>query len=259
MTFDAGRLRAVCSPFGAEVTIVPSTASTNDDARAAARARAPHGSVFLADAQSRGRGRGDHRWHSPPGENLYLSLLLRPRLAAAATAAFALVAGVVVARVVEASAPVRASVKWPNDVLVDGRKVAGILVEASIRGDRVESLVAGVGLNVHTRTFPVDLAARATSLALLGAPAPALDRTALAAAVVTGLVEALARYEREGLVPFAAELRARDALLGAGVTIGETTGEAAGIDDTGRLLVRAGDGVVPVVSGEVTIHAPPAR
>ena len=168
------RLRAALAAripaFVAPVDVQPVTRSTNDDAKAAAAIGAPELSVFAADEQTAGRGRGGRAWHSPLGENLYLSFLLRPGWEPQAAAPFALVVGLAVAEEIDARLALpRAQVKWPNDVHVDGRKIAGILLEASIREGRLASLVVGVGVDVHAASFPPELSALATSLALLGA------------------------------------------------------------------------------------------
>ncbi len=243
---------------GWPLSIALETASTNDDARRAATAGAPHGAAFLADSQTRGRGRGSHVWHSPPGENLYLSLLLRPAVAASRIAPLALCAGLAVARTVDAilapGAP-RPRIKWPNDVLVEGRKLAGVLVEAQLRGREVSSVVVGVGLNVATVRFPADLATRATSLALLGAVS--LSRSVLAARLLAELGRVAAAFQADGLGPFVAELTARDALRGRAIEVGGVRGVGEGIDADGFLLVRDPAGVVhPVGSGEVRVVDP---
>lgn len=237
--------------WSAPVHVVPTTRSTNDDARRAAAAGEVAGAAFLADAQSGGRGRGGHVWHSPPGENLYLTVVLRPRIAATALSPVTLALGVAVARVVEDAIARRdaVAIKWPNDVLVDGRKVAGVLVEGQLRGDRVQSLVAGVGLNVHARSFPPPLDDRATSLILAGATR--LDRSALAAALIAGFVTASARFEAEGLAAFLADLERRDALAGRRVRVGGLVGLAVGVDVSGALRLRDDHGCVhAVVAGE---------
>jgi BirA family biotin operon repressor/biotin-[acetyl-CoA-carboxylase] ligase len=240
------------------LSVAASTGSTNDDARRAAHAGAPHGAAFLADAQTQGRGRGGHRWHSPPGANLYLSLVLRPRIPAAAVAPITLALGLAVAAVVEralrcaAAPPAEVKIKWPNDVIAGDRKLAGVLVEGQLRGDAVQSLIAGVGLNVHTRHFPAELEHRATSLALLGCAGA--RREVLAAELLLALEEACARYEARRLAPFADDLARRDWLRGRRVSAGEAIGIAAGVDEEGRLLLCGDDGAVrSVVAGEVTV------
>ena len=267
----ARELDRLGATVGRPLVVSPLTASTNDDARAAAEAGAPHGAAFLADAQTRGRGRGGHTWYSPPGENLYLSVVLRPRLPAASVAPITLAVGVAVARVLEAilagRAPVR--VKWPNDVLagpplIEGaegpaapkadrpRKLAGVLVEGQLRGGQVQGLVAGVGVNVHASSFPEEIAARATSLALLGGEG--LDRSRLAAQLLGAIGAAVARFEEDRLASFAADLERLDGLRGARVEVAGVRGIAGGIDGEGRLLVLEGAGAATaVVSGEVTL------
>jgi BirA family transcriptional regulator, biotin operon repressor / biotin---[acetyl-CoA-carboxylase] ligase len=244
--------RAYGRPWPAPVHVLSETGSTNDDAKALAREGAPAGTLFISDAQTAGRGRSGARWHSPPGENLYLSLVLRPDMSPAAVAPVTLVAGLVVAGVVDERTSRAALVKWPNDVHVDGKKVSGILVEGQVRGDALASIVVGVGVNVTTSSFPPPLDQTATSLAILGARD--CGRTGLAAAIAVGLVNSVERFAREGLASFARELAARDALLGRRVRIGDVEGSAMGIDGEGRLLVATGAGAItPIASGHVEL------
>ncbi|MCC6554954.1 MAG: biotin--[acetyl-CoA-carboxylase] ligase, partial [Polyangiaceae bacterium] len=148
--------------------------------------------------------------------------------------------------------PAQVRLKWPNDVLAGGRKLAGLLVEGQLRGDAVQALVAGVGLNVGAWSFPDEIAERATSLALLGARE--LGREALAAELIAAIGDAAARFEAGRLAPFGADLDRLDALRGRRVTVGEVAGVAAGIDGEGRLLVRDDGGALrAVVAGEVSV------
>jgi BirA family biotin operon repressor/biotin-[acetyl-CoA-carboxylase] ligase len=142
-------------------------------------------------------------------------------------------------------------VKWPNDVLVGGRKLAGVLVEAVTLGSRVEGIIVGIGVNVHTRVFPEEIADRATSVALVaslgGAQAP--DRASLLAAILSGLDRDVHVVLARGLGLVRGRLEAADALRGRrvkndGRDEGENEGVAEGIDDDGRLLVRRDDGVL---------------
>ena len=256
MDLDPARVLEALDRLGASagrpLSIAAETASTNDDAKRAAATGAPHGATFIADAQTAGRGRGGHAWHSPPGENLYLSIVLRPSVAATEIAPITLAVGLAVARVVARAVDGRAQVtiKWPNDVFADGRKIAGVLVEGQLRGDRLVSLVAGVGLNVRTRAFPAEIEGRATSLALAGAGD--LDRSSIAAALVAEVERVAGVYEASGLAPLLPEIRAIDFLRGRAVDVGGVRGLGAGIDDAGRLLVSGADGVLhAVASGEV--------
>ncbi len=236
------------------IVVAPSTLSTNDDAKLAASTGAPDGAAFLAEMQTAGRGRGGHTWHSPASENLYLSVVVRPRVPAASIASITLAIGVSVADVLAARVGSRAAVavKWPNDVLAGGRKLAGVLVEGQLRGADVSSLIVGLGVNVHATEFPPELAARATSLALLGVDDRDRDRSALAAELILAIGVATRRFEHQRLAGFASAFARRDALLGQTVEVAGVRGTAIGIDVEGRLLVRDALGVTTaIVSGEV--------
>ncbi len=252
---DERAIRSALDALGAPqapIHVLESTTSTNDDARRLAAEGAAHGTFVVSDTQSAGRGRGGHTWHSPEGANIYLSLLLRPNLDALILPRFTLVVGLVVARAVEAFCPARALVKWPNDVLIEGRKVAGVLVEGQLRGGRVSSVVVGVGVNVHDQTFPQELQAIATSLAAEGGAN--LDRSRVVASLVAGVVKELALFEAQGLAPFLDALRERDALFARRVHMADVSGVALGIDGEGRLRVRDDRGEEhAVVSGEIAL------
>lgn len=251
--------RAGCR-IGAPLVLVSETGSTNDDAKAAAREGAPHGATFVADAQSKGRGQGGNAWHSPAGQNLYVSTLLRPtaEMSAAALAPVTLAVGLAVLRALRGVLPDPRAVrlKWPNDVWIEDKKAAGILVEGSHRGARVDHLVVGIGINVHARSFPPQLVPIATSLALEGARD--LDRAEILVSVLVEIEAAFLRFTESGLSSFMGELRERDALRGREVEVslpdgGTTRGRGAGIDATGCLLVEGVDGVLAVRSGRVEI------
>ena len=249
---DEARILARLTELGEDVPlrVTERTGSTNDDARAAAQHGAEHGACFVTSAQTSGRGRGQNRWHSPPGENVYLSVLLRPQVGSAGMAALTLAVGVAVAALVDAFLiEPRAQIKWPNDVYVDGRKLAGVLVEATLQGDRPPVIVVGIGLNVLTEVFPAELASTATSLAIAGAER--LDPDLVAAELIVATRRATRRFFDGGLAGFIDELRRRDFLVGKEVAVDDVHGMAGGIDGAGRLLV--GDRAVS--SGAVRIRA----
>ncbi len=244
-------LGAFGASLGRPVNVAQTTLSTNDDAKRAAQEGAPHGAVFLADSQTQGRGRGANEWHSPGGQNLYLSVVLRPDLDPGATAPLALAAGVATAQVVDTLLPTpRGMLKWPNDVYVDGRKLAGVLVEATSRQGQPPVVIIGIGLNVLTRRFPAWIDPPATSLTLAGAEN--LDRNIVAARLIHGLGEVTSAYERRGVAALIDELTCRDFLRGRKLEVGRIAGTGAGIDAQGRLVVRRTDGATRAVcSGEV--------
>jgi BirA family biotin operon repressor/biotin-[acetyl-CoA-carboxylase] ligase len=204
------------------------TDSTNERARALAAAGAPHGTLVTADEQSAGRGRQGREWAAAPGSSLLLSLVLRE-----AGEALPLAAAVAVCDAL----PVEAAIKWPNDIWVDRRKVAGILVEA-----RPQEGWAVLGIGVNVRDAP-DLP-HTTSLG------GAVGVEELLSPLLVALEHWLSRPLPEVLTAW----RARDALLGEPVRWQSGSGEGAGIDDGGALLVDTGSGVVALDAGEVHLE-----
>ncbi|MEA2374356.1 MAG: BirA family transcriptional regulator [Thermoleophilaceae bacterium] len=214
--------------------------STNQRGKELAAGGAPHGTVVTADEQTAGRGRQGRVWVAPAGSALLMSVVVRELDERAAL--LPLAAAVAVCEAAEALAPVRCAIKWPNDVWVEERKVCGILVE----GRPAEGwAVVGVGLNVRVSEFPPDLAAIATSLSAAAGVTPTVEEA---------LRETLVALDRRLRTP-AAELldawRERDALRGRTIRWNGGEGVAAGIDDTGALVVNTPDGTVTLDAGEV--------
>jgi BirA family transcriptional regulator, biotin operon repressor / biotin---[acetyl-CoA-carboxylase] ligase len=254
--FDIARFEAERSArglaLGTPIAWREVTESTNDDALAAAKTGAPHGALFGAETQLRGRGRRGSEWLSAPGAGLWFSLLLRPTLSAEVTPGLALCAGLALREVVARRVSATVAVKWPNDVLAARRKLAGVLVESQISGARVASVVVGIGINVEQREFPPALSSIATSLALLDADSRA--REELLADILQALAARLELLQAHGMAALAEELRQHDALLGLKVRIEGREGVASGIDDAGRLLLRLADGTLePLLSGHVEV------
>jgi BirA family biotin operon repressor/biotin-[acetyl-CoA-carboxylase] ligase len=232
------------STLGRPMHLLDTTESTNDEAKRAAKDGAPHGTTWVAEQQTAGRGRQGRAWLSPRGENLLFSVLLRVSCPPSRLPPVALVAGLAVRdAVARAARDADARIKWPNDVLVGGKKVAGILVEAMTAGTRVEGVIVGVGINVHTRNFPDELVDRATSVALVAREPP--DRAVLLADVLASLDRDLHVAVSRGLGLARPRIEAADALRGLRVrNDGGDEGVASGIDDDGRLGVRRDDGVL---------------
>jgi BirA family biotin operon repressor/biotin-[acetyl-CoA-carboxylase] ligase len=232
----------------------PVCASTSDLVAERARAGAPAGLVIAADAQTRGRGRLGRSWHSPSGENLYLSLLLRPRRPAAEIPPLTLLAGAAVARAI-APLGVSPRLKWPNDVqLVDAadrrRKLAGVLTEMASAGERIEHVVVGVGVNVNATAFPGELAERATSLRLaVGTP---VDRARVLAAVLNAFEPLYDEFEQRGPAAAVAAFSAYAALPERCRVDDRLQGVALGVDADGALRLRDDAGQIHrVISGEI--------
>lgn len=258
---DAARIEDALAqasiPWGRPVVVAPLTASTNDDAKRAARDGAPEGAAFVADAQSGGRGRFGRSWFSPLGENLYASFVLRPSFDPRRIPLVTLTAGLaVVDAAAQRVAERRVGLKWSNDVYIDGRKVAGILSEAQVVDGRAAWVVVGIGINVRTSAFPAELAARATSLAMAGANS--LDRGDLFVDLATALFRRIEML-REGKVPdLVAAFAARDELAGHAITVDGVPATALGIAEDGALVIRRADGREErCVAGDVQIRVEP--
>jgi BirA family biotin operon repressor/biotin-[acetyl-CoA-carboxylase] ligase len=257
---DAARIESALAarnvPWGRPLVVAPLTGSTNDDAKRAAKDGAPAGAAFIADAQTGGRGRLGRTWFSPPGQNLYASFVLRPALDAKRLPLITLTAGLAVADVVAARVAGHVGVKWPNDVYIDGRKVCGILSEVQIAGASAAWVVVGIGINVHTRAFPPEIADRATSLALAGEASP--DRGALFVDLAAALFSRVKMLEEGNARAVIDALRARDELEGRPITVEGAPATAIGIADDGALTYRKSDGSVDrLVAGEVQIEPAP--
>jgi BirA family biotin operon repressor/biotin-[acetyl-CoA-carboxylase] ligase len=240
--------------FADKLHFSPVTDSTNSDTLAAARSGAPHGSVYFADEQRAGRGRGDHTWDSVAGDGLYLSVLLRTPIPAARLPLLPLAAGLAAAEAIRAVAGLDIDLRWPNDLLIGPRKVGGILVESKISGESADFVVVGVGINVHQRAFFPDLTATATSLDL------EIERRVLRQHLLVSLLKSLERETHLLLAPAAAIMitarveQASTWIRGRRVEVHgpqACAGVTAGLDENGFLLVRTDAGVVTVQTGGI--------
>ncbi len=248
---DLRAFASSASAFGKDFHFREATESTNDDARALAAAGAPHGALVVADTQTAGRGRRGRAWRSPPGENLYASFVLRPAVSLADAPSLSLVAGLAVAEAVAEHCP-RADVrvKWPNDVRVGGKKLAGVLLEGSLRGAELAWLVLGVGVNVRGAAPPDGVEDIATTVRL--ARGEDVSRAAVLASLCARLEQRVGAFERGGFAAVRDAVGARCETLGTRVRVGEVEGVAESLDADGALVVRRDDGArVPVRVGDV--------
>jgi BirA family transcriptional regulator, biotin operon repressor / biotin---[acetyl-CoA-carboxylase] ligase len=232
----------------------PTTGSTNSDATAAARKGAPHGSVFFADEQTAGRGRGDHAWQSAAGQGLYVSVLLRFPLPASRLPLLPLAGGLAAAEAVRIASGLTVDIRWPNDLLLGPRKTGGILAEAQTDSGFLSFAVVGVGINVHQRNFDPTLSTPGTSLDLESGRT--IDRQQL----LIALLESLDRETRALIDPgarktiFARLEQASTWLRGREVEVHgpqACTGITDGLDRNGFLMVRTADGLVQVQTGGI--------
>jgi BirA family biotin operon repressor/biotin-[acetyl-CoA-carboxylase] ligase len=230
--------------------------STNTVAMEAATAGAPEGSVFLAEQQTAGRGRGANQWHSERSSGIYCSVILRPALAPSDALILSLAAGLAVySAVQEIDSRVVPDLKWPNDVLIEGKKFCGILTEMNAEVTRVRYVVVGIGINVNQSSFPADLQTIATSLSL--AAGTEWSRVELCTALLKSL-----DWEYRSLLqdPEAAKSILRrfqersSSVRGRQVEVEENAGLEGmtdGLDERGFLKVRTAQGVRTVLSGTV--------
>jgi BirA family biotin operon repressor/biotin-[acetyl-CoA-carboxylase] ligase len=246
--------------YAGKLHFAPVTQSTNTDALEAARTGAPHGSVYFADEQLAGRGRGDHAWHSAAGLGLYVSILLRPTFPAARLPLLAFAAGLAASCAIQKTTGLNIDLRWPNDLLIDSRKVGGILIEGRVEG-KVEAdtdtrsvayAVAGIGINVRQREFPPDLSTPATSLDIEACTQ--ISRQALLIELLKSLQhEASSLHDPAALSATLSRVQqASTWIAGRRVHVHgpqACTGVTEGLDENGFLLVRTATGLVTVQTG----------
>lgn len=245
--------------IGRDIQVFRETTSTNDVVEKLARDGVKEGVAVFAEAQTRGRGRLGRKWLSPAGKGLWFSILLRPQLRAAEATQIMVAAATALARAIASETGLEPEIKWPNDLLLRGRKVAGILTELSAELDRIKYLILGIGVDVNlsARDFAAELRRSATSLSLeTGSP---LDRAALAAAMLRELDHDYACLGRGEFAVLADQWENRCSTLGRQVVIRigdrKIEGRAEALDAEGALLVRTQHGqLTRITGGDVTLE-----
>ncbi len=242
--------------IGGNLICYRQTASTNADAFRLAEEGAPDGTVVIADCQTSGKGRLGRSWESPAGVNLYCSVILRPGILPPQAFHLTFLSAVAVARAIEETTHLVPAIKWPNDLLLNGKKVAGLLNEMSAETERINFVILGIGVNLNMRVeqFPADLRYPATSLLLEG---ESVDRTAFARILLSSLDRLYDAYQHNGYEPVRKEWLARCGIVGCRVRVsvpsGDQTGIMEGIDENGALLLRRDNGTLErVYAGDVS-------
>lgn len=244
--------------MGGRVEYWEETDSTNTQARKMAEAGAEAGTLVVAERQLSGKGRRGRSWASPSGSGIWMSLILRPQIEPSSASCLTLVAALAVAAGIEDACGVRAKIKWPNDLVISGRKICGILTEMSTEGTSIKYVVVGIGINVNTAGFPEEICKTATSLYL--ETGQVMDRSPMVACIMKRMEEYYDRFlETTDLSGLKEEYERKLANLGRQVTVldprGEYRGRCLGINSEGELLVEREDGTVsPVLSGEVSVR-----
>ncbi len=240
--------------IGRKVHAYESTDSTMDVAHRLAAAGEPEGTVVVAEQQEKGRGRMGRRWFSPKGKGIYCSVILRPSMQPAQVPLVTLMAAVAAAQAVEAATELKPEIKWPNDLLIGSKKVAGILTELSAELNRVNYVVLGIGMNVNTPRR--DLPAHATSLAEeLGKK---VDRLQVARSLLEQMDRLYGVFLQGGIAPVLEAWRRYAGFLGRRIRVAlegrVVDGQALDVDASGALLVRTDSGLVESCSaGEVLV------
>lgn len=244
---------------GRDIRVFQETTSTNDIVEKLARDGVKEGVVVFAESQTQGRGRLGRRWVSPAGKGLWFSVLLRPKLRPQEATQLTVAAATALARAIQRQTNLVPDIKWPNDLLLRGRKVAGILTELSAEMDRVNHVILGIGLDVNlvAEDFPPDVRKIATSLKIESEAA--VDRAALAAAILQELDRDYARVCDGGFAELADQWESRCTTLGRNVSVligdRQVRGRAEALDDDGTLLVRTEHGRIErIIGGDVTVE-----
>ncbi len=246
--------------FGNVIHAYRQVKSTITIANVLAGDSAPEGTLVIAEKQTQGRGRLGRSWHSPEGVGAYLSLIVRPKLAPVDAPALSIVSALAYVEAIAKETGISAQVKWPNDVTIRGRKVAGILTELTTSRDRIDYIVISAGMNLnHTREhFPNNLRKKASSLRI--ARGKKVDRAAIVRRFLEILERRYQQYVDNGFGALRKKILKRSSLIGNDVMIlgargyQPIYGQVLDIDECGRLVVDTIDGPQTLLSGEVTLQ-----
>ena len=258
---DARRIQAALttSRFGRELTVLSKTDSTQTEAEKKAREGAVEGMLVVAEEQTSGRGRQGRVWHSPPGLGVWMSAVLRPEGPLTTVPQLTLLTAVAVCRAIRAVSGVEAGIKWPNDLLADGRKLCGILLEAVVEDGRVRHCIMGIGIdaNLSESDYPEELRSKVTSLRRESGVE--VDRSALIAAVMNEFEMLYELYNERGFESIRLLWESLSVTLGREIAVrdlkGERRGVAHGLGEQGELMMRTEEGdIVPVYSGDIELY-----
>lgn len=242
--------------IGADIYLFDAIDSTNSHAHKLAKEGAKEGTVVLSESQSRGKGRLGRSWFSPSGTNIYLSVILRPQMPASQITLLTFAAAIAVAKAIRDITGLDADIKWPNDILIKGKKVAGILSEMDAKSDTIRFVVIGIGINVNLekKDIPLELMDKATSIKIESNST--IDRMNLICRVLENLEKWYNLFERNGANDIIKEWKSLAITIGRDVKVQSgnsfVEGRAVDIDENGALLIKDRNGVIQkVLSGDV--------
>lgn len=245
--------------MGRSVHVFDEVDSTMTKAQELVASGSPEGTLVLAEQQNAGKGRMGRKWHSPPGKGIWMSLILKPRIPLHFTPQLTLLTAVALCRAIRRTVHVEVGIKWPNDLLIQGRKISGILLESGAEDERIQYIVAGVGISVNlvAEDYPEELKKIATSLAIEAGHL--VDREALLTNFLQDFEELYDLFHEQGFAPIRILWEANSVSLHKLITVttpnGRLTGTAESIDDMGALCVRTETGeLIKVYSGDVNLR-----
>ncbi|MBU8784858.1 MULTISPECIES: biotin--[acetyl-CoA-carboxylase] ligase [Bacillus] len=251
------RLGLKTEKMGQTIYFQDVVSSTQKVAHELANNGAPEGTIVVADKQTEGRGRMSRAWHSPEGNGIWMSLILRPEIPVQKTPQLTLLTAVAIVQAIEEQTGIAAEIKWPNDILINGKKAVGILTELQAEADQVHSVIVGTGINVNQLAddFPSELKETATSLRL--ASGEKIDRAALIQTILLTFEKRYREYITHGFRPIKLLWESYALTLYRELTArtlsGTFRGKALGIDDEGVLLLETGDGIKKIYSADIEI------
>lgn len=245
--------------LGRNVIYFDSVDSTQKVAHKLAQEQAPEGTLVIAEEQVTGRGRMARPWHSPKGTGIWMSLLLKPALPPQKAPQFTLIAAVAVVQAIHDVSGIQVEIKWPNDLLLHGRKLTGILTELQADSEQIHSLIIGIGMNINQQKedFPDDLSSIATSLSI--EKGELISRAAIVQRVMYHLERYYDIYMKKGFAPIKLLWESYAISIGKNITArtlnGTLTGVASGITDEGVLLLEDSEGTIhPIYSADIELN-----
>jgi len=260
MNFNEENLNAALSgkTIGSPLYFYKSVESTNSSALSLAKDGAPEGTAIVADNQTHGRGRMQRVWQSPPALNLYASLIMRPNLAAALSSPVTIMAGVAVAEVLSAYCPTQVQLKWPNDVLVNDKKICGILTEIKAIHNKIEFIIMGIGININMQKNDLSPSIEKIATSLRLEVGKSINRVELTVKLFEKIAYFYQLFLKERIEPIRELWLSYSQLLGRCVEVtfgGEVyQGEVTAMDDAGALIIKSESGVQRrVIAGDVKI------
>lgn len=255
--FNADLLKSkLTGAIGSDIRFFEQTDSTNKVALNLAFRGAPEGTVVIADSQTGGRGRLGRSWFSPPGKNIYTSIIIRPAIDPAVSSQVTLMTGVAVAELLETFCPGRIDLKWPNDVLANGRKICGILAESRATAVKVDYIVIGIGINVNMGKSDIDEDLRDIATSLKIETGQDVPREELAAQLYRGFEKWYACYLDRGFMPVREKWLESSGMIGKDVRFYsngvEVRGKVTGLDVDGALICTNNGETKRINAGEIT-------